>query len=308
MRALIRREGHWPRLIATGLVVAALCWTAWLLRDAWTAIGSHERDLDWPLLVLALALLLLSLVSAFPSFLHLVRASSGIDADWHVVSRLYFVSQMMKHLPGRFLGIAYQSTSAPGLASPAQWTGINIAYMLLSLGAAVGIGLAVLAARGLLPGWVLIVLSISMGACAGFLRWIAGRVPARPGKFWSTLSLLASTTSKLFQPRTAIRVIGWFGVSWVIYLLAWAAFGVGLGESAWTGVELCALYSVSWVLGFVSLVTPSGLGVRELAFTTLASNYEPDLVLYVAIAARFALLVADLALGLSQFAFLRSRR
>lgn len=308
MKALIRREGRWPKFIAIILVAVTLCWAAWVLREAWASVEVHERDLHGAFLALAFLLLLLSLVAAFPSFLHLVRVSSGVEANLRVVSRLYFVSQMMKHLPGRFFGIAYQAMTAPALGSPAQWTGINIAYMLLSLGAAAGIGTTILAVRGVLPLWTLISALVALAGCAGVLRWLAGRVPTLQGKFWTIVSLLASATGKLFRPGTALPVIGWFGISWVVYLLAWAAFGAGLGESAWTGVELCALYSVSWVLGFVSLVTPSGLGVRELAFAALASNYGPDLVLYVAVAARFALLVADLVLGICQFALLRAPR
>ncbi len=69
---------------------------------------------------------------------------------------------------------------------------------------------------------------------------------------------------------------------------------------------------LSWVLGFVIVFVPAGLGIRELAISTLLTAYgallpwQADLV---AVLSRFGLIVAELAwllVGLALFA--RSRR
>ena len=60
---------------------------------------------------------------------------------------------------------------------------------------------------------------------------------------------------------------------------------------------LCALYVIAWMAGYFSLVTPSGLGVRELVFVFLAHRFPPDAVAGLAIFGRAMLLVADILLG-----------
>jgi uncharacterized membrane protein YbhN (UPF0104 family) len=62
---------------------------------------------------------------------------------------------------------------------------------------------------------------------------------------------------------------------------------------------MCAYYMVAWFVGYVSLLTPSGLGVRELVFAWLAKDFPPDAVALMAVVGRVSLLAVDLALGLA---------
>jgi uncharacterized membrane protein YbhN (UPF0104 family) len=64
------------------------------------------------------------------------------------------------------------------------------------------------------------------------------------------------------------------------------------------GLVLCALYSLAWALGFLVIVTPSGLGVRELAFAAMARDFPPEIIAYTVVVARLGLLGADMLLGL----------
>jgi hypothetical protein len=61
-------------------------------------------------------------------------------------------------------------------------------------------------------------------------------------------------------------------------------------------------YLLAWLAGYVAVITPAGLGVREGAFAALSDGLAPASMLTLAAAARLAMMLADLFLGL---AFLR---
>ncbi len=55
---------------------------------------------------------------------------------------------------------------------------------------------------------------------------------------------------------------------------------------------------LAWFVGYVSLLTPSGLGIRELVFVWLANEFPPDAVALMAVIGRISLLAIDLVMGL----------
>jgi len=286
---------HW-RISAAIMAGLALAWTAWLLRDAWGSMGDRHGEVAYATAGVAFLILLASMYLALPAYQLLVEKGTGKNLPHWEAARLYFIPQIMKHLPGRFLGVAYQAVCADHIASPLQWAAINIGYTLLTLGVGLWVSYLILALSGITPLWIAAVAPVAALLLTSICRrWCAHRMkfPERLRKIQPILDSALTILSLEYLPRGLL----WLGASWVAYLGAWSAFGLGLGESLLTGIELCALYTIAWTLGFASLVTPSGLGVRELAFSLLASRYPADLVAYVAIAARVALLMADLVLG-----------
>ena len=69
--------------------------------------------------------------------------------------------------------------------------------------------------------------------------------------------------------------------------------------SAFDGTVLCAMYTLAWFIGYVTLISPSGMGVRELAFALIAHRYPPDVIAGMAIIGRVMLLATDVFLGMA---------
>jgi hypothetical protein len=242
-----------------------------------------------------------SVAVAFPAFWWLVRLSGAPAPPFRELLRLHFISQLMRHLPGRFVGIAYQVVVARHLASASQWVTANATYMAIALWFAVTLPSLLLTMVGripLLPGFValiglvlgplvVLVLIERLGRWAQFSGFL--------GKLAAALTVVAGSV----RTEGFGKAISWYAASWIIYGLAWATFGSSLpGVGALDGLILGALYSLAWVAGFVVIVTPSGLGVRELAFVALAHDFPPEVVAYTAVVARLGLLCSDLLLGL----------
>jgi len=301
-----RKAWKW---LCIAVSVLALIWTAGLLWKAWPAISLALPRLHVSWLVLALIGMAVSAYLAFEAFLELFREISNRSSRRLHVAHLYFTGQLMKHLPGRVWGIAYQATASRA-ASVAQWLSVNAAFMVLTTGFAVWVALAAL---GLMRAPVYGLIGFFVGLVAYVIGWhprVLGfacncLIKVR----WRALHELGNALTSYVTSSTAfkLRVFVLFFLSWLVYLMAWAFFGVawpGIGPG--NGVLLCAFYTVAWLIGYLSLISPSGLGVRELAFVALAHKFPPDVVAGVAIIGRASLLVIDIAMGLIFLPFRKS--
>ncbi|WP_266159662.1 methyltransferase domain-containing protein [Dyella silvatica] len=273
-----------------------------MLLHAWPELRVHLPQMHKRWLLAALIGMTISGYLAFEAFHVLFRQMKFDLYGRRYLAHLYFIAQLMKHLPGRIWGIAYQSTTASQV-SLTEWVSINAMYMVLTMGFAV---------------WVAATFTslLFFGAIWGTFVFIAGVIGYVLG--WHSrstrtiLSLLAKLPVQSFvrlsialQPFSnasvvfKIRVMLFFSASWLLYLASWGGFGLAWpGLDAADGVYLCALYTAAWLVGYLSFLSPSGLGVRELAFVTLAHRFPADAVAGMAVFGRISLLAVDVVLAL----------
>jgi hypothetical protein len=101
-----------------------------------------------------------------------------------------------------------------------------------------------------------------------------------------------------------------------ICLLDWAAQGFGsfvlIGSFCPLSVRqlpvLLGGYAISWMTGFLVLISPAGLGVREGVFTLILKTVVPEpLAIIAALVTRVWMTVGELTAALVGFAYLRIR-
>lgn len=289
------------------LSVAALLWAGYLLSGAVPTLMDDLARVNAGWLLFTVLGCCLSAYLGFEGFRELFdKFRPGIYKRLPL-AHLYFTGQLMKHLPGRIWSVAYQS-AAGHRASITEWVGVNVVHMTLITAFAVWISVtAVFWTYGWMPGLV----AFACGTGLYALLWnnrllrplleLVQRIPIRPvANLCSALLPVADAGS-----RFKVSVFFWFSISWVVYFLAWAGFGMAWpGLDASDGIWLCALYTAAWLAGYLSMISPSGLGVRELVFVGLAQDFPVDAVAAMAIFGRVILLLVDIVLGL---AFLRGR-
>lgn len=292
-----RRRWRW---LTVPVALLALATVAWQLRDTLPALRASLPKLDASWLWLTLAGNVVSGYLAFEAFRTLFEQVRPRAYGRRSLAHLYFTGQLMKHLPGRIWGVLYQS-AAGTRATLVEWVGVSTVYMLLITVFALWVASSVL---GFVAGWQPGMLMLLIGIAAYGLLWRAKPlawllallrglpVPAL-ARFCDALLPFARVGSRL-----KFQVWCWFVASWLVYLLAWTGFGLAWpGLTAVDGVWLCALYTAAWFAGYVSLISPSGIGVRELVFVALARDFPPDAVAGMVVFGRVVLLMADLLLG-----------
>lgn len=293
---------RWQTWLAAGFTVAALWWIGELVRQAWPALvdASTRLDLRW---MLAASIACLAGTALMGENFHLlVRDLGGAKLPRRRTYTLQYVAQLIRHLPGRFWGIAYQLAHTRGviptstlllvhsvLAASALYFTAWCALTILAYGESPGLALA----TGI-GGGVLLLLSVPLARIAARL---GDRLPSLPGRFGRAQRQLLDAADQL-RTDAALRFHVVVLLGWLLYLGAWALFGHAYpGLDAEQGLRLVAFYSLAWLAGFLAIFTPAGLGVREVVFLGLAGEFPPDVLATTAILGRVWLLINDLLLG-----------
>lgn len=206
-------------------------------------------------------------------------------------ARLFFLSQLGKYVPG---GV-WNFVAAADLARTAGLhRGAIVGSFLLALLIGIGTG-AVLAMlmvpqagdRLGLPAWLVPVSVCGAIAAMALLHrlWpaVRGRLPA--------------TSPRSLAVSTLLALGGWLcGGAMVTLLIA----AVGAEVSGATFLLATGAYAFAWIAGFVALVAPAGLAVREAALIAVLSlQLGLAEASAVALMARVLVTLADLGAGLA---------
>ena len=290
------------RIAAVVVSVASLAWVLWLLAAAWPDLSAHRRELRVGPLLEGFTLATLGSVCAFAAFVILARMFGISGLSRRDFAHFYFTGQLLKHLPGRIWGIGYQWAANPAIGSFQNWLLANLAHLLLAAYFALWIAALVLAslhvpwwgAAVLLAGSVCYAAGWRIAALLANLPW-PGWVPDRLGRLREGIALSLARASSAQRAW----IFCCFLASSLCYYLSWYLYGESYPPlGAKDGVQLCAYYMIAWLVGYLSLLTPSGLGVRELAFAWMAKDFPGDSIAYLAVVGRASLLAVDLLLGL----------
>jgi glycosyltransferase 2 family protein len=232
---------------------------------------------------------------------------TGIGLGWHVSLRVlgarlpltsslrgYFVGQLGKYVPGGVWAVM-------GRGEWARSEGVSgaIAYtsVLLSMGSAYLAALVVL-------GLALPVAALTQTDIDGRYLWVLLLLPVgfallHPRILRPILRALSRVTGRTIEPAVptwgaSAGVVMLQLPSWVMIGLASYVTALALGSNGRL-VNILTATLISWVLGFLALPTPGGLGVREAAFVALATSLPSGIAATVAVVARLLFIVVDVA-------------
>jgi len=282
------------------LISIGLGWIFWLIFQQWDTLAKQFVNVKIESVIFILILGFIStLHNAFVFHLllnkHIEKKISFIYA-----ARLLFVGQMIRHVPGRFWGVVYQINETKSHIPATSMIRINIDFMFISLAFAILIPLVVLlffidlwlAIFTFLLAILIIIFSLRYDWNNRILRLVSVYLPKRMADH---LCKMTSTTP--YSWTHIIKLIIFSSSGWLFYFLAWQFFALAWPIFADTNILiLCATYSIAWIIGFISLVTPSGLGVREAMFLLLSPSGHASSLALLAILVRFWLLINDILL------------
>ena len=253
------------------------------------------------------------------AFIFGLAAMTGIGITWRaalsvlgsqvgILSALrgYFVGQLGKYVPGGVWAIMGRGEWARAEGVPGA---IAYSSVILSMGSAylsaLLLGLALLPfsqlgeASGEVPiAIVLVLLPIGfMLIHPRFVRWVLSAL-----RRISKRELLVAIPTWGESASLVVRQLpSWLLIGMANYLIA-----VGFGASG-NAINVIAATAISWVIGFLALPVPGGIGVREAVFVALASSLPIGIAATVALVARLVFIAVDTS-GAATTTFLLSRR
>lgn len=263
-------------LLAAVLIGAVTVHFARLLRKP--ELAAEPTVLHPPLLIAAGMLYLTAHTLWATVFVQLLR-STGQPVGWRQGVRAYFVSQLGKYVPGKAWVIVLRAGVLRQQGLNPVLVGVAATYEALTsmaAGALLAVMLLPWAGLGdLLPKWAWLVLGglALLPAAAGALHKVGAKIAEKK----------RGQAARWPAPPSTVLMLGLAQCA-----LGWCLLAVGL----WCTVEglsfgdgrfdlerllmMLAAVSLSYVAGFVILVTPGGLGARELVLQmVLFEQFKP---------------------------------
>lgn len=274
MTATLLRLLKWLWLVLVLGAVARYLWAHW------DEVGPQLRTIALPRLGLALMLLIAS------KMLLVILSQRSVALAGHTIPyrRMFTInalSQLAKYLPGgiwHFVGRAgYYHTDGLPLRAVTQAMIVENLWLVFSAFMAGVSGLLLYYAGG----WRLAV------ALAGLIA-----------VWWAVLWLIRLRFSGERNWRGSLSTLGFQALIWgLVGASLWAVLP---SLDGWRSGSLAiGAFCISWVIGYVALFAPGGIGVREAAMTALLAPAlsAQDALLYAAIH-RFLWVAAELTLGI----------
>jgi uncharacterized membrane protein YbhN (UPF0104 family) len=272
-------------------VIAVVFVLRTLLRDR-DQIGDAlaEAATGWLLVAFGVAAIGMLLI-ALP-WRRAMRLVGGDLPLGQVVAR-YFVGEIGKYVPGGVWPILGRGELARrhGVRRTAAYGSVALSLAALYL-AAMFVVVALLPA--LLSG------DDGSGPVGVVLLLPVGLVALHP----RVLEALVRLVERAARRSITVELPAWRESVWLValYVPAWLAIGTAtwvVARALDPGAELLqvgAAAVLSWIVGFVLVPVPGGVGVREAAFVAAAGSLDPGIAAATAVAARATFVLVD-ALG-----------
>lgn len=285
------------------LLIAVLVLAARAVATQWSELQAVARnvELQWGW-ICASGVMVLAVHALLIQTWRLLLSGWGSDLHFGSAVRIWTISNLGKYLPGKVwsigaMGVLAQREGVSGVAA----SGAALLNALLNLGAGFGV-IALVGARDMdrIPPWM------RTAAIVASLIFVAG-VLALPTLLPLLLGRIAqwrkvASSDQQVPARRLWLVTLLHALSWVGYGLAFMAFtrGVTPHVSGASSVFI-AVYAASYLLGYLMLFAPGGIGVRESAMVwllvTLGLALQPDAIL-LSLASRVWLTVVEVLPGL----------
>jgi glycosyltransferase 2 family protein len=190
----------------------------------------------------------------------------GRGLDFWSAARIWTVSSLGKYLPGKVwavAGMAVMAQRAGVGAGPATGSAVILQVLAIGTGAAVAAVTGWSSLRTAYPGaegGLAVLLVVSVVAVAVLLRPDSVRRIVRIALPEATVSLTPPVGAVAFG--IAANMVAWLGYGVALWLLARGLLpGAGLGL-----LPAIAVFTASYLAGFLALFAPGGIGVREGVF------------------------------------------
>lgn len=199
----------------------------------------------------------------------LVLRGIGSPVGWWQASRVWFLSQGLKYVPGSVVyavGRVYMAQEQGVRAAPAA-LGLALENLLpLATALLVFLGLLPFGLGLGLPSSFSVISAVALAALVFLLPALLGRASAlwpRLGKVNLSYGVLA-------------LLLGFYLLVWLVVGLACYFSFRALGQVEAPGLlQVLGLYPLTWAAGLVAVFAPGGVGVRDGMLILLMSSFVP---------------------------------
>jgi uncharacterized membrane protein YbhN (UPF0104 family) len=282
--------------------VLAVGFLVWAVVKNWAGVISALAAMNPWLVLLAAALILTGLYVNMLSW-RSVLASLGAHLTRTQAATVFFTSQLGKYIPGGIWPVVASARlgRAYGLTAIRSVVSMTVALLLsLTVGTVFAIS-ALFLIPVLASQYSLLIIALLVVGLIALSPPVLNRLIRLGLKILRRDGQLPELGSAAFT-----RAIGWSLLSWLCFGLA--LFSLISAESAVTWSALLggiSGYALSWIAGFVAILVPAGVGVREAVLVlVLGGTLAGPTIFGIALVHRIFMTLGDIVM----LAFTRRQR
>jgi glycosyltransferase 2 family protein len=291
------------RLVQVGLPILILAFFLYQVKNNWGELSAHSFQWNPWLLALGFAGLVLQELS-FGIIWRAVLLRLGYRLTLRISLRIYLSSEFVRYVPGNIWHVLTRIMWVNKYGVPRP---VALASMTIELITKLASGALIFAASLLFWRDITAIGSfaqkgfiLALGLGAIIALFVVLYPPVLNGLLNVALRLLKRAPVSLTASYRDVLLVtlGW--------CLSWLAAGSGfylIVLALWPSAPLVAwpisigIYALGWDIGFVSFITPGGLGFREAAISALLALSLPvafPLAVIIALLSRFVSTMAEL--------------
>lgn len=256
-------------LVTSVLLLLTALFIAWALRGQWTEMRASARDLQvqWSWIAAASAVVIGIYAMLIQSWRMLLRSWGG-ELEFSTAARIWTIANLGRWIPGKVWSVGALSVMASreGVSGPAA-AGAAILGTLLNIGAGFGVAV-ILGAEALdhvYPGF-------RTGAIIATIVFLSGVILLPqllpPVLAWLARRRGSPMAGKRLTPTTLWSAAAINALAWIGYGIAFWLFSQGVTPRITGDPTLfIAVFTASYLIGYLVLFSPGGLGFREAALT-----------------------------------------
>jgi uncharacterized membrane protein YbhN (UPF0104 family) len=292
------------RFLGPALVVVAAFFLVRALVDGWSEARAFPWQFDVPRLALSVALLCVYYVQQWGGW-RLIMKGFGDPLTTTESAAIWSASTLGRYVPGKVAMIAGRISLCRKHGIPARATFASMVYenalILIT---------ALLVAAASVPLWppfplknyALLLAALAPVGIALLhpkVLWLAAN--------WGLRRLKREPLEETLHFGRVLLLVPYYAGGWVLLGLAFAALAAAITPVGWGAVPLLVGgYAFAWEVGFLSFVTPSGLGVKEaILAVVLALTFPPPVAAALVVLSRLWQTLAEIALTALVWAYAR---
>lgn len=262
------RHGAW-RWIQLALTVAIVGFAGWYLWNQWSAATENGYRFDFRIrwLVAASAVILATFALLIETWRR-VLAALGSPLSFGAAARVWFVSNLGKYVPGRIWSVTTMAMMAGEHGVPVGVVGAST-MVLMAANVATGFAVVLLTSAATvqrLAGSVLAVVGATVGL---FVLLFAVPYIASHWNRFAKRFRRAELTVSIPHSAIIVAIVG-TTLSWFLYGLAFLFFVRSIiGSASAPYLAYVSANSASYLVGYLMIIAPAGIGFREMALATL---------------------------------------
>ena len=302
------QPNHW-RLLRTVAAILFVAFAVGIVAGQWDDVrrATANIEISWSQIALATGIVFVAYALLIETWRRTV-AAWGDKLGWLDAARIWFISNLGRYVPGKVwqigaMGVMAEERGVSAIAATGSAIVVNIVSIIAGVGVVVATGGRILAryagevaalAAVLVVALVLLPLGVKLAVR------LYKRISGRELQFGA------------LPPRALIVALVGTSAAWLLYGIAFRFFALAVGAPPNAGLaSYTAAYTFSYLLGYLVLLAPGGIGVREgalVASMTQLGLASGGVATVVAVTSRLWLTALEVFPGVLLLAFGASRR